>query len=559
MLPLGIENFEKMIQEDYYYIDKTGLIIELLKNQSEVTLFTRPRRFGKSLNMSMLKNFFSIHSDRKLFDGLKVTKEEALCEKYMQKFPVILISLKGIESLTYEGAFGMAVQVMNQAASEVDYLIDSENLTKEDKEAFKKLLSGDIKETEFMGSLHKLSYLLAKHHKSKTVILIDEYDVPLAKAFTYGYYDQMVNLIRGFLGNALKTNEYLQFAVLSGCMRISKESIFTGINNFNIMSITDVEFDEYFGFTDEEVKKLLEDYELSNHYESTKNWYDGYHFGNVDVYCPWDVICHCRKLLADPAIEPQNYWMNTSSNDIVKKIIEKTDNLTTKREIERLVAGEEIIKELHQELTYEEMYTNIDNIWSVLFTTGYLTQRGRAEGNRFRLVIPNMEIRNIYTSQIMNWLKANVAKDGETLGLLCDALQQGNAPKVEEYFTAYLKKTISIRDTFARKNLKENFFHGILLGILGMKEQWAVFSNREAGDGYSDIMIETDDDTGIIIEVKYAHDGDLDVGCKEALKQIEDTRYEEELRDEGMERILKYGIACYKKRCKVSIYGQSDE
>lgn len=555
MLPLGIENFEKMIQEDYYYIDKTGLIIELLKNQSEVTLFTRPRRFGKSLNMSMLKNFFSIHSDKKLFDGLKVTKEEVLCEKYMQKFPVILISLKGIESLTYEGAFGMAVQVMNQAASEVDYLIDSKNLTKEDKEAFKKLLSGDIKETEFMGSLHKLSYLLAKHHKSKTVILIDEYDVPLAKAFTYGYYDHMVNLIRGFLGNALKTNEYLQFAVLSGCMRISKESIFTGINNFNIMSITDVEFDEYFGFTDEEVKKLLEDYELSNHYESIKNWYDGYHFGNVDVYCPWDVICHCRKLLADPKIEPQNYWMNTSSNDIVKKIIEKTDNLTTKREIERLVAGEEVIKEL----TYEEMYTSIDNIWSVLFTTGYLTQRGRTEGNRFRLVIPNMEIRNIYTSQIMNWLKENVAKDGETLGFLCDALQQGNAPKVEEYFTAYLKKTISIRDTFARKNLKENFFHGILLGILGMKEQWAVFSNREAGDGYSDIMIETDDDIGIIIEVKYAHDGDLDAGCKEALRQIEDTRYEEELRDEGMERILKYGIACYKKRCKVSIYGRSDE
>ena len=555
MLPLGIENFEKMIQEDYYYIDKTGLIIELLKNQSEVTLFTRPRRFGKSLNMSMLKNFFSIHSDKKLFDGLKVTKEEVLCEKYMQKFPVILISLKGIESLTYEGAFGMAVQVMNQAASEVDYLIESKNLTKEDKEAFKKLLSGDIKETEFMGSLHKLSYLLAKHHKSKTVILIDEYDVPLAKAFTYGYYDHMVNLIRGFLGNALKTNEYLQFAVLSGCMRISKESIFTGINNFNIMSITDVEFDEYFGFTDEEVKKLLEDYELSNHYESIKNWYDGYHFGNVDVYCPWDVICHCRKLLADPKIEPQNYWMNTSSNDIVKKIIEKTDNLTTKREIERLVAGEEVIKEL----TYEEMYTSIDNIWSVLFTTGYLTQRGRTEGNRFRLVIPNMEIRNIYTSQIMNWLKENVAKDGETLGFLCDALQQGNAPKVEEYFTAYLKKTISIRDTFARKNLKENFFHGILLGILGMKEQWAVFSNREAGDGYSDIMIETDDDIGIIIEVKYAHDGDLDAGCKEALRQIEDTRYEEELRDEGMERILKYGIACYKKRCKVSIYGRSDE
>lgn len=558
ILPLGIENFEKMIQEDYYYVDKTGLITELLKNQSEVTLFTRPRRFGKSLNMSMLKNFFSVRSNKQLFDGLKVTKEKELCEKYMQKFPVILISLKGMEALTYEGAFEMAVQVMNQAAAEVDYLKDSENLTKEDKETFKKLLSSDMKETEFMGSLRKLSYLLTKHHKRKTVILIDEYDVPLAKAFTHGYYDQMVNLIRGFLGNALKTNDYLQFAVLSGCMRISKESIFTGLNNFNIMSITDVEFDEYFGFTDEEVKKLLKDYDLSEYYESIKDWYDGYHFGNVDVYCPWDVICHCRKLLADPKIKPQNYWMNTSSNEIVKKIIEKTDHLTTKREIERLVAGDEITKELHQELTYEEMYTSIDNIWSVLFTTGYLTQRGRADGNMFHLVIPNMEIRNIYTSQIMSWLKENVAKDGETLGLLCDALQQGNAPKVEEYFTAYLKKTISIRDTFARKNLKENFFHGILLGILRMKEQWAVFSNRETGDGYSDIMVETEDSTGIIIEVKYAHDGDLDAGCKEALQQIEDTRYEEELLDEGMERILKYGIACYKKRCKVSLYQQEE-
>lgn len=553
ILPLGIENFEKMIQEDYYYIDKTGLITELLKNQSEVTLFTRPRRFGKSLNMSMLKSFFSVHSNKRLFDGLQVAQEKELCEKYMGKFPVILISLKGIESLTYEGAFQMAVQVINQAASEVDYLQNSEKLSEEDKNAFAKLLSNDLSEPLFMGSLLKLSYLLTKHHGSKTVILIDEYDVPLAKAFTQGYYDRMVNLIRGFLGNALKTNDNLQFAVLTGCMRISKESIFTGLNNFNVMSITDVEFDEYFGFTDEEVKKLLKDYGLSGHYESIKNWYDGYHFGNVDVYCPWDVICHCRKLLADFGAKPQNYWMNTSSNDIVKKIIERTDNQTTKREIERLVAGEEVVKELHQELTYEEMYSSIDNIWSVLFTTGYLTQRGRADGNTFRLVIPNMEIRSIYTSQIMNWFKENAAKDGETLELLCDAFLQGNAAKVEEYFTAYLKKTISIRDTFSRKNLKENFFHGILLGILGMKEQWAVFSNRETGDGYSDIMIETDDETGIIIEVKYAHDGNLDAGCKEALQQIDDTRYEEELRDEGMERILKYGIACYKKRCKVSV------
>lgn len=555
MLPLGIENFEKLIQGNFYYIDKTKLIAELLKNQAEVTLFTRPRRFGKSLNMSMMKSFFSVHGDGTLFDGLAISKETELCEQYMGRFPVISISLKGIEALTYEGAFKMAVQMINRAALEVDYLGKSDVLSEEDKVAFRRLTDRNMDEASFKGSLLTLSGLLTKHHGSKTVILIDEYDVPLAKAFTYGYYDQMVTLIRGFFGNALKTNDNLKFAVLTGCMRISKESIFTGLNNFNVMSITDVEFDEYFGFTDEEVRKLLEDYGLTEHYELIKNWYDGYRFGNVEVYCPWDVICHCRKLCADPQISPQNYWINTSSNDIVKKIIEKTDNKTTKREIERLVAGEEIVKEIHQELTYQEMYTSIDNIWSVLFTTGYLTQCKRAEGNIFHLVIPNLEIRNIYTSQIMNWFKANAAKDGKTLELFCNALQQGSAEKVEEYFNAYLKKTISIRDTFARKELKENFFHGILLGILGMKEQWAVFSNRETGDGYSDIMIETDDETGIIIEVKYAHDGNLEAGCKEALKQIEDTRYEKELREEGMEHIWKYGIACYKKRCKVSIDG----
>ena len=552
-LPLGIENFEDIIKENFYYVDKTGLIKNFLNNWASVTLFTRPRRFGKSLNMSMLKSFFSVHSDKRLFEGLKISKETELCEKYMGKFPVISISLKGIDALIYEDAFKMAVQIINQAAFEVDYLMESEVLSEEDKNAFRKLLDDEMDIGTFTGSLLKLSKLLAKHHGMKTVILIDEYDVPLAKAFARGYYDQMVNLIRGLLGNVLKTNESLKFAVLTGCMRISKESIFTGLNNFNVLSITDVEFDEYFGFTDEEVKKLLQDYGLSEHYQSMKDWYDGYRFGNVEVYCPWDVICHCRKLCVDPEIKPQNYWMNTSSNEIVKKIIEKTDNRTTKREIEQLVAGEEVIKEIRQELTYQDMYTSIDNIWSVLFTTGYLTQRGRAEGNTFRLVIPNMEIRNIYTSQIMDLFKKNTAKDGETLNHLCDALYQGNAEKVEEYFTSYLRKTISIRDTFVRKNLKENFFHGMLLGVLGMKEQWAVFSNREMGDGYSDILIETEDDVGIIIEVKYAHDGNLDAVCKAALRQIEDTRYEEELRDEGMEKILKYGIACYMKRCKVAV------
>lgn len=552
-LPLGIESFEKMIRDDFYYIDKTKLIKNFLDNWALVTLFTRPRRFGKSLNMSMLKSFFSVHTDKSLFDGLAISKETELCEKYMGRFPVVSISLKGIDALIYEDAFKMAVQIINQAAFEVDYLMKSKILSEEDKRVFRKLLDSEMDTATFMGSLLKLSQLLTKHHGTKTVILIDEYDVPLAKAFEHGYYDKMVSLIRGFLGNALKTNDNLQFAVLTGCMRISKESIFTGLNNFNVLSITDVEFDEYFGFTDEEVKKLLADYNLSEHYQSMKEWYDGYRFGNVEVYCPWDVICHCRKLCVDPKMKPQNYWINTSSNDIVRKIIEKTDNRTTKREIERLVAGEEIVKEIRQELTYQDMYASIDNIWSVLFTTGYLTQRGRNEENTFRLVIPNMEIRNIYTSQIMELFKKNTAKDGETWNRLCDALKQGNAENVEEYFTSYLKKTISIRDTFVRKNLKENFFHGMLLGILGMKEQWAVFSNRETGDGYSDIMIETEDDIGIIIEVKYAHDGNLDAGCEEALKQIEDTRYEDELREEGMQKILKYGIACYMKRCKVAV------
>lgn len=552
-LPLGIESFEKMIRDDFYYIDKTKLIKNFLDNWALVTLFTRPRRFGKSLNMSMLKSFFSVHTDKSLFDGLAISKETELCEKYMGRFPVVSISLKGIDALIYEDAFKMAVQIINQAAFEADYLMESKILSEEDKRVFRKLLDSEMDTATFMGSLLKLSQLLTKHHGTKTVILIDEYDVPLAKAFEHGYYDKMVSLIRGFLGNALKTNDNLQFAVLTGCMRISKESIFTGLNNFNVLSITDVEFDEYFGFTDEEVKKILADYNLSEHYQSMKEWYDGYRFGNVEVYCPWDVICHCRKLCVDPKIKPQNYWINTSSNDIVRKIIEKTDNRTTKREIERLVAGEEIVKEIRQELTYQDMYASIDNIWSVLFTTGYLTQRGRNEENTFRLVIPNMEIRNIYTSQIMELFKKNTAKDGETWNRLCDALKQGNAENVEEYFTSYLKKTISIRDTFVRKNLKENFFHGMLLGILGMKEQWAVFSNRETGDGYSDIMIETEDDIGIIIEVKYAHDGNLDAGCEEALKQIEDTRYEDELREEGMQKILKYGIACYMKRCKVAV------
>lgn len=555
-LPIGIDDFEKLRKNNFYYIDKTGLIKDLLDNWGEVNLFTRPRRFGKSLNMSMLQSFFSVNSDPSVFKGLNIANEEALCEKNMGQYPVISISLKGINGQTYETAFKMAIRVINESASEMEYLLDSTRLSENDKNSFRELLKRDMDETALFGSLRELSRLLAKHYEKNTIILIDEYDVPLAKAFENGYYEQMTFLIRNLFEQALKSNRSLKFAVLTGCMRISKESIFTGLNNPKIRSIADVEFDEYFGFTEAEVQNLLQYYGFTDHYDIVKEWYDGYRFGNIDVYCPWDVLNYCDTLRSNPDALPQNYWINTSSNDAVRVFIEQSDNGTTKREIERLVAGEEIKKEIRQELTYKDMYSSIDNLWSVLYTTGYLTQKGRQEGNEISLAIPNVEIRNIFTSQIMEFFKEQVKEDGHTLNRFCDALERGDAGEVEKYFTGYLKKTISIRDTFVKKPMKENFYHGILLGILGVKDKWGISSNRETGDGYSDIVVETENSTtGIILEIKYAHDGNLEESCKNALKQIVNTHYEEELKNEGIDRILKYGIACYKKRCKVQLIG----
>ena len=555
-LPLGMENFEKLMQEEFYYIDKTDLIIELLRNWAEVTLFTRPRRFGKTLNMSMLKSFFSIHSDQTLFEGLKVTEETELCEKYMGKFPVIFISLKGIEALTYEDAFHTAVQTINRAASEVDYLEKSNVLSDADKGLFKELLNSEMSAPAFMGSLLTLSRLLTKHHGMKTVILIDEYDVPLAKAFEHGYYEQMVSLIRGFLGNALKTNDNLQFAVLTGCMRISKESIFTGLNNFKIYSITDKRFHTAFGFTDTEVRELLHYYGQDEHYETVKEWYDGYHFGGIDVYCPWDVINFCSDHLEDAKLSPKNYWANTSGNSVIRHFIESVNEpqMLTRMELERLVNGGMVQKEINQELTYNELYDSIDNLWSTLFMTGYLTQCGEPDGNRYNLVVPNREIRSIITEHILKMFKDKIKNDGETLNAFCEALMNQRVEKVEELFAEYMRRTISIRDTFAQKPTKENFYHGLLLGILGFKEDWSVLSNRESGDGFSDILIQIEDeDIGIIIEVKYAEDGNLEEECQRAMKQIIDTRYVEALKQEGVHTILKYGIACYKKTCKVAL------
>lgn len=551
-LPIGIENFEKLQTEDFYYIDKTNLIKELLTGLAEVTLFTRPRRFGKSLNMSMLKCFFELETDKNLFSKLKISKESALCEEYMGKSPVISVSLKGMNAGNYEKALEMAVEVIRSEARRFQYLLDSEHLTSYDKEAFIALLQEDMKEGTLCSSLKVLSELLEKHHGSKVILLIDEYDVPLAKAFERGYYDQMVIFLRNMFEYALKTNESLKFAVLTGCMRISKESIFTGLNNLKVLSVAEIQFDEAFGFTDREVRELLDYYELSDHYNEIKEWYDGYQFGNAEVYCPWDVVNYCDALRTEPDAQPKNYWSNTSSNEAVRRFIQESDKASVRREIENLVAGEVIKKEIHQELTYKDMYTSIDNLWSVLFTTGYLTQRGKSEGNCFQLAIPNMEIRNIFTTQIMDFFRENVPKNKAALNEFCEVLKTGDAEGVEKQLNEYLRRTISIRDTFIKKQMKENFFHGILLGILSFADTWSVSSNKETGDGYSDILIETDDgETGIILELKYANDGNLDTACKKALEQINRNRYEEILLDEGVPNILKYGISFYKKRCRV--------
>ncbi len=552
-LPIGVEDFEEIWTEGFYYVDKTDFIRDLLRNWGEVNLFTRPRRFGKSLNMSMLRYFFEPgHEQERIFGGLEISKEKELCEKYMGKYPVISVSLKGISAGCYETARSMAVRVINEEADRLRYLLKSDRLEQDEKESFAELLRRDMDDAALYGSLRELTRLLRKHYGQKVILLIDEYDVPLAKAFDNNYYDQMILLIRNMFEHALKTNGNLQFAVLTGCMRISKESIFTGLNNLKVLSVADAAFSRYFGFTDQEVRELLDYYGLSHKYDTIREWYDGYQFGDTEVYCPWDVICYCDKLRTEEDAWPQNYWSNTSGNDSVRRFIREADSGTTKREIEKLVAGEVIEKEIHQELTYRDMYDSIDHIWSVLYMTGYLTRRGKMREDRVPLAIPNVEIRKIFTEQIMTLFKENVKKDGSALEAFCRALEEGDATEVEKRFGEYLRRTISIRDTFVKREMKENFYHGILLGLAGFKDSWIVSSNRESGDGYSDILIETEDgETGIIIEVKYSHDGNLEKCCQEALEQIGRNRYEAELREEGTEHILKYGIACYKKRCKV--------
>ena len=554
-LPVGIDDFRKIRECGFYYVDKTKLVEQLMQNWGEVNLFTRPRRFGKTLNMSMLRSFFEIGTDKSLFDGLYISRNKELCDMHMGKYPVISITLKGIEGMTFEESRNMLKIILKNEARRHYYLKNSDRLTDDDKQQYEQILLGTSENTT--DSLRLLSQLLFLHYDKKVVILIDEYDVPLDKAFQNGYYSEMTSLIRGILGQALKTNDYLQFAVLTGCLRISKESIFTGLNNFKVLSIADARFDEQFGFTDSEVRDILEEYGVSDKISEVKDWYDGYRFGKADVYCPWDVINYVDHLQADPNARPQAYWINSSGNGLVRRLINIADE-STKDEIERLIAGETIEKAIRLELTYDEIDNSIDNIWSVLFTTGYLTNAGEIElpgggGYGYRLVIPNKEVRQVFVSQIQEWFRQTVTYDDGCVQDLCEAFMAGDADKIQSNLNMILIKTISVLDTKARDDQKENFYHGLLLGLLRSKPDWRIKSNRESGDGFSDISIEpTIPEKGIVVEVKYSNTiSGLDDACGKAMKQIRDRRYDEALREDGREDIIAYGIAFCRKRCKV--------
>ncbi len=557
-LPIGIENFEEFFSEDFYYVDKTLFIKELLQNWGKVNLFTRPRRFGKTLNMSMLKCFFETGKDPALFEGLKIMQEKDLCEKYMGKFPVISISLKSVDGLNFESASVALRTVIGNEAGRFRFLRNSDRLTDDEKEAYAQLtevgssqggvytMTGKMAEA----SLQTLSQLLEKHFGQKVILLIDEYDVPLDKAFQAGYYDEMVSLIRNLLGNALKTNDSLYFAVLTGCLRISKESIFTGLNNLNVMTVSDPYFCDGFGFTEDEVTELLNYYGLEEFHDTVRDWYDGYQFGNISVYCPWDVIKYAQILLKDKEAEPENYWANTSGNDLIRRLLKKA-NQSTKNDVERLINGETITKTIRQELTYREVEDSIDNIWSVLYSTGYLTCRRRMPGKKMELTLPNREVRELFIELVKDWFEETTQADSGRINRFCAAFSAGDTDTIQDMLNDYLWDSISVRDTAVRINMKENFYHGMLLGLLQNQDSWLVKSNAETGEGYSDISIQTPERTGIVIELKYADDGNLEKACGEALKQIEEKKYAEGLNHRGAKKIIKYGIAFFEKECMV--------
>ena len=558
-LPVGIEDFKEIRRQGFYYIDKTKLIEQLLDNWGKVNLFTRPRRFGKTLNMSMLRCFFEIGADKTLFEGLYISQNEQFCDEYMGRFPVVFLTLKGVEGTTFEEARLSLAELIAAEARRFKFLQESDSLDADDKEMYRELISlnkeqSPVTSVKLRFSLKNLLELLYKHYGRKTIVLIDEYDVPLDKAFQDGYYREMVSLIRGLLGETLKTNDFLQFAVLTGCLRVSKESIFTGLNNFKILSITDVRFDEQFGFTEDEVKKLLNAYHLESHLPEMKEWYDGYHFGDANIYCPWDVINHVELLCKDSKAEPKCYWINSSGNSLVKRFITKA-NKTTRDEIERLIAGEPIEKSVRLELTYDEIDNSIDNIWSVLFTTGYLTQVGMTEQGAYKLVIPNKEVREVYKLQIQDWFDKKLRDNTEQLTAFWNSIEEGKTEAIEQYLNRTLSNSISVFDTKAPEKEKESSYHTLLVGLLTGNTDWVVRSNVEAGEGFADIIVEPEDpDAGIIFELKYSKEANgLQISCEKAIEQIKSRRYSEYLKNDGRHNMTFYGIAFYKKRCKAVV------
>lgn len=558
-LPVGIEDFQEIRKNGFYYIDKTGLIEQLLDSWGKVNLFTRPCRFGKSLNMSMLRYFFEIGTDKTLFDGLHILQRKDLCDEYMGRFPVVFLTIKGVDGLTFEKATNKLIKIVALEAERFIFLKNSDKLTDNEKQRYCALVQMQdgkyaMDEDTLESALQTLSELLYRHYGHKVVILVDEYDVPLDKAYQNGYYKEMVSMIRSLFGEALKTNEFLQFAVLTGCLRVSRESIFTGLNNFKIFSITDARFDEQFGFTEDEVGKMLKDYHLEEHLAEMKEWYDGYHFGDADIYCPWDVINRVDDLCDTPEAKPKCYWINSSGNALVKRFV-SIANRTTQDEIEHLIAGEPIEKSVRLDLTYDEIDKSIDNIWSVLFTTGYLTQADMTEQGAYKLVIPNKEVRTVYISQIQEWFKQKIADNTEQMAHFWKAIEDGNAEIIEQYLNQTLSNTISVFDTKAPEMEKENSYHTFLAGMLTGNTDWVVKSNVEAGEGFADIIIKPQNpNDGIIFELMYSKEASgLDKACERAIKQIRDRRYLEYLKNDGRHNMIFYGIAFYKKRCKVVV------
>ena len=548
-LPIGIENFEEMQTQDFYYVDKTALIAELLESWGKVNLFTRPRRFGKTLNMSMLQYFFEIGSDKRIFDGLKIAEKKELCEKYMGKYPVVFMSLKGVDGLTFETAYRALCSIIRKEALRLEFLRDSDRLTENEKKSLNRILTGKYDDQDIRDSLQMLCALLEKHYGQKPILLIDEYDVPLDKAYYHGYYPEMIDLIRAMFQSALKTNSSLFFAVLTGCLRVSKESIFTGLNNLMVHSISDVSFDEYFGFTDEEVRKMLADYGLEGHCEETRAWYDGYRFGEQDVYCPWDVINYVYALRHDPEVEPKAYWINTSGNDMVRRLIEKGSDGTEQLEIERLIEGKTIEKALNENLTHSEIDASIENLWSLLYMTGYLTITRKPSGGIYSLRIPNREVQHIFKQQVLSWFKDKARAETDKLTGLYAAFETGDTDTIKEILDEQLLDTVSFYDAH------ESFYHGFLLALLSTCASWNVTSNIETGKGRSDIIAgRKDRRVGFVVEVKDVKDEDkLDAACEAALRQIEERDYTAILRRFRVKEIHKYGIAFWDKECRVAM------